>query len=345
MAHGSQMAQLTTGGMVELMTRSSKNGVGDTADIVILDESQYIREEELAALLPTQITRSDMRTLYVGTPPPDYSDGSVIRAFRKKLYHTDQWLEYSLNNYLELTEKTLDDIELTSPEVLKATNPSYPELVKADNLKTEAVIMHRDTYLREHLGYWADDAPRRLFDKKIWDNLAAPQKVVFDNPAIGVYFSVDGETVSVVVAQKMEGQTYVQAVDTRATRQGLDWLADWILERRQIRVMYFDGIGSESLAQKIKPKYIKKVKLSRVAEVINANSLMLQKFFEGSIRHFDQPGLNQAILSCEKRPIGKAGGFGFQPIYDDIPVYLVPAMALAVYGAEKNDTTQKIVSI
>jgi phage terminase large subunit-like protein len=345
-AEGRQKIQLKNGAYIQFSTRSRKKGIGDTVDILVCDEAQFLTDSEISALLPTQITRSDIITIFAGTPPlPDF-DGSYILRQRKQFIGTEVWKEWSLNAYLTANELKVEDLEI-SDEVLAACNPSWDELIDQDNLRQNVLMMIYQDFLREHLGYWESLEPPSIFNVNALEHCIYRKEEKppsFSNVSIGVKFSVDGEHMAICVAQQFEDAIHIQAVDVLNTDIGLEWTAKWILERRRVKAILTDGVGSDNLKDRVKKKYSKRFKVVSTGEVINANANLVQRFNEGSLVFFDQPGFLQAIKAASKRPIGKAGGFGFDTLHAEIQVDIVAAAALAAYRVGKIQE-QKVVDI
>ena len=71
--NGQEAILLHNGASIEFVARSKGSGRGFTVDVLVLDEAQELRDEELEALLPTisAAPSGDPVVIYMGTPPTD----------------------------------------------------------------------------------------------------------------------------------------------------------------------------------------------------------------------------------------------------------------------------------
>src|SRR5690606_18531865 len=77
--NGQEAIILTNGASIEFIARTRSSGRGFTVDDLVLDEAQDLTDEQLEALLPTlsSAPSGDPQQLYLGTPPPPRSPGTV----------------------------------------------------------------------------------------------------------------------------------------------------------------------------------------------------------------------------------------------------------------------------
>lgn len=94
------------------------------------------------------------------------------------------------------------------------------------------------------------------------------------------------------------------------------------------------GILVEDLVRSNK-RIAKRILTPNVKEAGSAYATFYQAVQEGTLTHYNQPILNSAIRSCQRRDIGKDGMFGYAPINQNIGVDPVEAVAFAYYGANR----------
>ena len=68
-ARGSESITLASGGKIEFRTRSSKGGLGEGFDLLIIDEAQEYGDDEESALKYVVSDSPNPQTIFTGTPP------------------------------------------------------------------------------------------------------------------------------------------------------------------------------------------------------------------------------------------------------------------------------------
>lgn len=67
-----------TGGRVDFRTRSSKGGLGEGFDLLVIDEAQEYTEDQESALKYVVTDSKNPQTIFCGTPPTPISSGTVF---------------------------------------------------------------------------------------------------------------------------------------------------------------------------------------------------------------------------------------------------------------------------
>ena len=102
--NGQEAVLLKNGGRIEFIARSKSSGRGFTCDDLVLDEAQELTDEQLEALRPviSAAPSGDPQTIYMGTPTPPTSPGTVLVRMYKAA-HSDTppqrlaWLEWAVD--------------------------------------------------------------------------------------------------------------------------------------------------------------------------------------------------------------------------------------------------------
>ena len=82
-ASGRESIRLKSGeGRIEFRTRSSKGGLGEGFDLLIIDEAQEYTDDQESALKYVVTDSRDPQTLFCGTPPTPVSSGTVFLKLR-----------------------------------------------------------------------------------------------------------------------------------------------------------------------------------------------------------------------------------------------------------------------
>ena len=82
-AVGREHIQLEEGeGRIEFRTRSSKGGLGEGFDLLVIDEAQEYTDDQASALKYVVTDSENPQTLFCGTPPTPVSSGTVFLKMR-----------------------------------------------------------------------------------------------------------------------------------------------------------------------------------------------------------------------------------------------------------------------
>ena len=314
-------------GLINFRTRSSKGGLGEGYDLLIVDEAQEYTSDQESALKYVVTDSKNPQTLMCGTPPTAVSSGTVFLTLRKDVLSGKAedcgWAEWSVP---ELSD-THD------PELWYQTNPSLGTILTERTVRSELGDDQVDDNI-QRLGLWLRYSQKSAISRKEWlgykldspPELKRGAKLYF-----GVKYSKYTPNVSLAVAVKTaDGRVFIEALDCRPVREGNGWLIEY-LRAPSAEKAVIDGAGNQSiLTEDMKNAGVKcKALLPKVAEVVEANALFEQKLFEGQICHAAQPSLTQAAANCEHRAIGSGGGYGYTSILEGADVGLLESAALA----------------
>lgn len=75
------------GGSCDFRTRSSKGGLGEGFDLLIIDEAQEYQDDQESALKYVVTDSKNPQTLFCGTPPTPVSSGTVFMKMRNEAPH------------------------------------------------------------------------------------------------------------------------------------------------------------------------------------------------------------------------------------------------------------------
>lgn len=100
-ASGRESIRLKSGeGRIEFRTRSSKGGLGEGFDLLIIDEAQEYTDDQESALKYVVTDSRDPQTLFCGTPPTPVSSGTVFLKLRNAALQGETqntgWAEWSV---------------------------------------------------------------------------------------------------------------------------------------------------------------------------------------------------------------------------------------------------------
>lgn len=319
---------LTGEGVINFRTRSSKGGLGEGYDDLIIDEAQEYTSDQESALKYVVTDSKNPQTLMCGTPPTVVSSGTVFLTYRKEVLsgNTEDcgWAEWSV--------PALTDAH--DPELWYETNPSLGYILSERTIRSELGDDQVDDNI-QRLGLWLRYNQKSAITKEEWLGYkldTAPEFAVNAKLYYGVKFS-KAESVSLAVAVKTaDGFIFMEAVDCRPVREGNAWIIDY-LRNVNADTVAIDGAGNQTiLADDMKNAEVRcRPLLPKVSEVVAANALFEQKLFEGKLRHMGQPALTQAASNSEHRAIGTGGGYGYTSILEGADISLLESVSLAVW--------------
>lgn len=78
-AFGKEHLEVAGGGIIEFRTRTSKGGLGEGFDLLIIDEAQEYQDDQESALKYVVTDSKNPQTIFCGTPPTPVSSGTVLQ--------------------------------------------------------------------------------------------------------------------------------------------------------------------------------------------------------------------------------------------------------------------------
>lgn len=335
-ARGMEHIEFADGGRVDFRTRSSTGGLGESFDLLVVDEAQEYTDDQKSALMYTISASANPQTLYCGTPPTPVSSGTVFTNLRDRALGGETedtgWVEWSVPE-----QSDVRDIELWYQ-----TNPSLGLRINQRNIQTEVGSDEIDFNI-QRLGLWLQYNQQSVISEEEWDDLKVDILPQFKGQLyVGIKYGHDGENVAMSVAVKTEkDKVFVETIDCQSVRNGNAWLIAFLREA-DIRQVVIDGAsGQNILADEMRDFSLKRPKLPTVKEIINANARFEQELYQHTIQHNGQPSLREVITNSDKRNIGSSGGFGYSSQMDDHDIILMDSMILAHWACVNDKRVKK----
>ena len=315
--------------LINFRTRSSKGGLGEGYDLLIIDEAQEYTGDQESALKYVVTSSQNPQTLLCGTPPTAVSAGDVFLKYRRDTLRSKEqdagWAEWSVPRLSDAHD----------PELWYETNPSLGTILTERTVRSELGDDQVDDNI-QRLGLWLSYSQKSAISEKEWlwykseiaPELASPVHVFY-----GVKFRQ--ETVSLAAAVRTaDGRIFVESIDCRSLRDGTAWILDYLRSPSAEKVVIDGAAGAPILMEDMKHADVKcKPVLPKVAEIITANSLFETNLFDGKITHMAQPSLTQIAANCEHRSIGSNGGFGYASLIAQADAGLLESVTLAHWAA------------
>lgn len=339
--------ELQNGGRCVFRTRTRTGGLGNTSDVLLIDECQEETDAQQEALLPTISAgpHQNSQTIRAGTPPTAGSTAQVWLRVRKAAlegknpgYCIQEWG----------VEKITDKFD---KQAWYDTNPSLGYFLQLNAVKKEAAQMADDSFNKMRLGWYAGVENQRAIAEEDWQALAVKSDTysgdglvpIPANPNLvyAVKFAPDRSAVSLAVGVLMpNAKTHVELIERKPMSQGIAWLVDWLLKRwRNANKVIIDGAaGTQLLVEELvrsDRRISKRILTPNVREAGAAYASFDTAITQGTMTHFDQPALNVSIRTVKRRDIGRDGMFGYASMNNEIQSDPTEAAAFAYYGANR----------
>lgn len=334
-AFGKEHIALEGGGKIEFRTRTSKGGLGEGFDLLIIDEAQEYQDDQESALKYVVSDSQNPQTLFCGTPPTPVSSGMVFSHLRDATLGGNSvnsgWAEWSVDEMKSPKEK----------EWWYETNPSLGIILSERKILDEIGSDEVDFNI-QRLGYWIKYNLKSAISEETWNALKVDKLPELKGKLyVGIKYGADNTNVALSIAVKCaDGRIFVETIDCQPIRNGTNWIIRF-LKNADVENVVVDGVnGAEMLKKAMKDNGIKKPPLfPSVKEVITANATFTQAL-EDSTRlcHCGQPSLVQSVTNCEVRQIGSNGGFGYRSLNASIDIALLDSVMLAFWSC---DTTKE----
>lgn len=346
--NGQEAVLLKNGGSIEFIARSKSSGRGFTADDLVCDEAQELRDEHMEALKPilAAAPSGNPQTVYTGTPPLTPDEAPVWFRMRENTLRGEAggtaWTEFGVPDDYDIRKQDRESILLMARKV----NPAVPGRISMAVIEDELDSMSPEGFARERLGKWPTVAQdSSLVAPADWNMLEAPEDVT-GRLVMGVKFAPSGDLVAAAVAVRPEeGPIHVAGLRLASTAEGVQWVATVAKAMGgELCQIVIDGrSGVENLVLTLKEAGIhamskakpagRRVRMPNATEYQDAHATFLQAIREQQLLHDGGKTLSEQIGHAKKRPIGTGGGWGWAGVGETDDVTMLDAATLAYWGA------------
>jgi len=324
------------GGVCDFRTRSSKGGLGEGFDLLVIDEAQEYQDDQESALKYVVTDSKNPQTLFCGTPPTPVSSGTVFTKFRQDTFaglkQNAGWAEWSVEKQSDPKDK----------ELWYETNPSLGTVLTERAIMDEIGSDEIDFNI-QRLGLWIRYSLKSAISEAEWAELKVEQLPNLRGKLfVGIKYGQDGTNVAMSIAVKTAaGKIFVESIDCQSTRMGNGWIIRFLKAADVSKVVIDGASGQQILADELKDAHMKAPILPTVKEVIVANATFKQGLELQTLCHAGQPSLAQSVSNCEKRMIGTGGGFGYKSIKENVEIALMDSMILAHWACSVSKERRK----
>lgn len=316
-----------SGGVIHFRTRSTKGGLGEGFDLLVIDEAQEYTHDQESALQYVVSDSPNPQTLFCGTPPTVNSAGSVFLEMRREALAAGRkntgWAEWSVEGMTDVRNR----------DAWYETNPSLGTILTERKIEDEINGDDVDFNV-QRLGLWLSYAQASAITKAEWELVQADALPELTGRLfVGIKYGRDDSRAAMSIAVRCtDGRIFLECVDCRSVREGNDWIIGF-LSRADCAAVYVDGSsGAPMLEKTMRNMGLKAPVLPKVSEIIRCNAAFEQSLRAGMLCHLGQPGLTESVANCEHRAIGSAGGFGWRSLKADVDVCLLESAALAHFA-------------
>ena len=241
-AFGKEHIAVEGGGKVEFRTRTSKGGLGEGFDVLIIDEAQEYQDDQESALKYVVTDSKNPQTIFCGTPPTPVSSGTVFTKYRKATLEgrnvDSGWAEWSVE-------------EKTDPRDIEAwyeTNPSLGTVFTERSVTAEIGDDDIDFNI-QRLGLWIRYNQKSAISETEWNELKAHVKPELTGELyVGIKYSKDGNVAMAIASKTEEGKIFVECIDCREVRAGDTWMLAY-LKGWKARKVVIDGASGQQLLE------------------------------------------------------------------------------------------------
>lgn len=333
-AKGQEIIDLEDGGRVEFRTRTARGGLGESYDLLVIDEAQEYQTMHESALKYIISAAANPQIIMCGTPPTPISAGTVFKDFRKNVLQgkleNAGWAEWSIEDFADPNDRDL--WYMTNPS-LGLTDLDERTISGEVGTEPDKVV----DFNIQRLGLWIRYNQQSAILRSDWEQLQTKRVPKFIGKMnVGIKYHRNGETVSLAVAVKTgSGKIFVEVVDNRPIREGNDWIIEFLSRTAKNRnKVVIDGAGSQQLlAEEMRKERLKGAILPTVNDIKKANAVFERLIFDKTLVHMGQPQLADIVSNCEKRAIGSNGGFGYKEIRAEDDISVLDAVILAAWAA------------
>jgi hypothetical protein len=297
---GCEFVELDNGSRITFSTRSPSAGRGLTIDRLIVDEAEDLPAAEIAALQPTVFSRPRSQTIFTGTAPGPMHDAESFETLRKTAHD-------GLNNRLAWWEWAAEyGSDIDDESLWLRVNPSVASgRISIEAIRNDRSVLPPDAFRAERLSMWVPrSADGAVFTAEEWDGLCDPGSAPISDLSIGVDVPPSRDAATICLAGKRDdGRIHVEWYETR---QGVQWVPQWISERlnERVRAVVIDERGQcaelEWIGAKVRPTMIGH------HDVAVAAGLFHDGITEATLRHRAQVELSKGVLAARQRPLGQA---------------------------------------
>jgi len=342
---GEEEVRFTNGSRILFGARERGFGRGfDELDVLIYDEAQILTDNALDDMIPAMNQSRQSAgglLLFMGTPPKETDPGAVFTRMREEALSGEDkdtgWVEFGADPGYIPTPSPAPLSDYDWRQIAKA-NPSHPQDTPREAILRMRKNLGPESFLREGLGIWPKViAEGGALPFTEWMTLADPAAELGRITTFGLHVAEDRSAWITALWSRPE----LNAVHVILTNDGLPVAGHRVIEecRRLVGVhgghivppkafeedLTAAGVPAQGLPPGTWPEVC-----GDLADAIHA----------GTLRHGNQPALNEAVRAAEWRSAGGQGERAFKDASGPLG-----ALVRGLWGASQQVTYDPLLSI
>ena len=311
-SHGNEGIVMKDGREYKFIARAGGSGRGFPAKKAVFDEAYDVDETELEDILPTLTSSPDGQSWFTSSAvnKEKHPNGRTLSKLRWQAIRQSNpllcFMEWSV-------PEDLSPLEYHKREWWRYANPGWeyrPDMPSA--LEADFSLMSLRSFGQEHLGvgdYFPEDDGGKVITQDQWNDLEDPESRIVGKRVFAVHVAAYGQSSAVAVCGfNRAGRFHVEVMrQARGTR----WVVEYLKERCErwhpIAVAYDPRTASASLEHDM-------IDAKLPLEPLKGNQVpqAFSEFYDKcvhakSVRHPNQPSVNEALLAAEARNVGDGG--------------------------------------
>lgn len=331
-----EFIKFKNGATVQFKARTVSGSRGFSCDCLLLDEAQILGMPAWVSINSTMSARPNPQVWLLGTPPTPEDNGEVFTSIRSAAVEGRS----KTLAYLEWSADAKDDPALE--ETRAKANPAWHELINHEIVQGEFETYPPARFSLDRLGIWHSESHAAVIPSDEWKALGAeaPPGLSVPPSALAVDISHDN-VIAIAAAWKQDESCHVElvAVDVQQDTLGA---VEWLVERagRRIPVVIDSYSPANRMVAALKAAHIRVIVTSSGSDMARACGMFYDDAIAGRLSHAAQPHLDVALSGARRRPIGNAGGWGWDRKEPTSNIAPLVAATLARYGAAIDTKTR-----
>ena len=325
--------ELHNGARLEFLARSGGGGRGLGGKRVVMDEALILSADSMGALMPTLSARPDPQITYGSSAGKETSDHlyNLMKRGRAGGDPSLIWVEWCAEGSWQNPQCRLgkscphlvgtQGCALDNEELWQHANPALGKRITFSYVRSERRSLPLREFGRERLG-WHEEAvaEARPISESQWSDLRDEMSQMVDPVALAFEVNRDRSGAAIgVVGRRSDGQLHAEVIKSAP---GVSWvvgdLATLIGKWRPCAVVYDDRSEAASLVPDLKELGLEVTREPKrgtseilvaawAADLARACGQLYDAVTETkTLKHLDQPELNESVRGAAWRPLGDA---------------------------------------
>lgn len=374
-SHGEESIELHNGAKLEFLARSQRGGRGLGGKSVVMDEALILPSSAMGALMPTLSARENPQIRYGSSACTETSDHLHTLKQRGRAGGDPSlvWVEWSARGGwadppCEQGKKCphlvgTGGCALDDESLWHQANHTLGRRISLDYVRAERRGLPVREFGRERLGWHEEvlsgSAP---IDDRSWVTLEDPESVPVDPVALSIEVNNDRSDAAIgIAARRDDGMIHVEFIPKHASpypdAPGLSWVVDSIValqeRQRPCAIVVDDKSEAASLVPDLRDRglYVTKEPVRGTGEIVvttwagdmarACGALYDAVMDTHTLRHLNQPELNESVRGAVWRPLGDAKAWSRKEATTN-PAPLI-SVTLALHGLLTHGPDETVV--